>query len=333
MLENSSSQVDHSNVSTGELVLSNATFFGVDPRRKFKKILQPPLAFSFNQNTELASANISENDNDEKKLVKKILQPPLAFSYNGVDKNYEAGGGRESSSGNYQHSKSKEEKTYDDENKANKKETGHYDDTENKGSYNDENGELNNKFHKENYYRDTNKDDDGEINSEFTDDGKHDKGHNTKGEHSVNQKDFFEQVIEFYDNYFDDDDEDSDSAFYEENNHKKGNDEKRSYAKHSDNLNTLSNKGYADKDDYYDKLKDYNKKKGHDVLDGHQEKYRKYTGINSKMNWDYSDDMSTNDDSHMSNSKTFKKEIDALQTHETFMKGFECDYGTPWKKK
>lgn len=69
-----------------------------------------------------------------------------------------------------------------------KSDKGHRDKEQHKYDYDEENGEEKKKHEEAGHYGEEHHGEDGEKSAKFGEEGKHEKGHNTKGEHSVFKK-------------------------------------------------------------------------------------------------------------------------------------------------
>lgn len=64
--------------------------------------------------------------------------------------------------------------------------------------------------------------DDGEKGALFNENGKHEKGHSTKGQHNIFKKDEYEKKYDFYDEFDESEEKDNDDVYHEHHQAKKG---------------------------------------------------------------------------------------------------------------
>lgn len=131
-----------------------------------------------NQDSDVESSEQVEHTDN-----KKVLLPPIAFSYNSEDdkedlkssathkhssggkKQHESGEGKSHYADHHKSGGKKEDKGYKGFDDHDKKEKGHYDKEGHKGSYSDEGGKKKNHFHEDDYSGEHHKGDKGEKKS------------------------------------------------------------------------------------------------------------------------------------------------------------------------
>ncbi|XP_072375886.1 uncharacterized protein, partial [Diabrotica undecimpunctata] len=121
----------------------------------------------------------------------------------------------------------------------------------------------------------------------YHEEGKHSKGHSTKGEHSIHKKDEYEKKQEFYDESHEEDGFEKDGEYFHEDNYKKGGHEKGSYDKGGEEESHYGKKHHHDKGGHFKEQKGYKGSKGHDSHHEHEEKHGKKGSDSGGKKWSY----------------------------------------------
>ncbi|KAF5272571.1 hypothetical protein FQR65_LT04910 [Abscondita terminalis] len=218
-------------------------------------------------NNELLSneMEVSESvDRSIKKPIKKTLQPPLAFSYNNPKEDSVSESTQEKTDSAKKYVKGGGKKSF----------THHYSSSGEEGGNKYESGDVHNKNEKGHH-------------SKFEEEGNQDKGHSTKGSHSVNKKDHYEKKTEFYDELFDEDSDESFFDFSKEDDFKKMSAEKSGYNEFDDEFSKYGKESEYENKSNHKSSKQHKKKTGNDKHEEHGSKIGEKSADKQGKAWSF----------------------------------------------
>ncbi|XP_066591633.1 histidine-rich protein PFHRP-III-like [Prorops nasuta] len=201
------------------------------------------------------------------------------------DKHVEKGGGSKHEEKHHATKGEKGDKGYTEHHEFDKGEKGHHNDEGHKHIYDEKKGH-DKKIHDEaGHYGEHHEGEKGEKAAKFAEDGKHQKGHSTKGEHNIFKKDEYEKRHDFYDEYHEDGDHEQHGGYHHEHENHKGGHEKKG---HHDSGHDEHHHGKEKKKEgghHHGDKKGYESKKGHNHHHRHNEKYGKKDAHESAKKW------------------------------------------------
>ncbi|XP_076231280.1 uncharacterized protein LOC143177298 [Calliopsis andreniformis] len=203
----------------------------------------------------------------------------------GEGKHQEKGGGTEYEEDHHAVDGEKGDKGYKVFHEFDKGEKGHHDKEGHKQRYDEKKGEEQQKHEEAKHYDESHRGEEGEKAAKFDEEGKHQKGYSTKGEHSVFKKDEYEKKHDFYDEYHEDGDHEKHGGYHHEHEGKKGGHEKIG---HLDSARREHHHGKKKKHEegHHNRMQKGRKlDEGHDNHHRYQKKYGKKGGHDSGKKW------------------------------------------------
>ncbi|XP_071871823.1 uncharacterized protein [Bombus fervidus] len=205
----------------------------------------------------------------------------------GGEGKFEKGGATERKQEHHESDDEKGEKGYKSWHEEEKADKGHHD-KERHSNYFDEKAGAK-KDHKEEgeYHQEHDEGEKGEKKAAFDENGKHQKGYNTKGQHFVHKKDEFEKRTEFFDEFHEDGDMENDGEHYHEHKMSKGGHYKEGHHNKDDHEEMHGKKGKYEKGGHYDDDKGHKVKEGKDSHYEHENMYGKKKNHHDGKKWMY----------------------------------------------
>ncbi|XP_017784599.1 PREDICTED: aspartic and glutamic acid-rich protein-like [Nicrophorus vespilloides] len=203
------------------------------------------------------------------------------------DVKFEKGGGKEHDTKHAGFLKETGEKGYKVEGKNYKKDSGHHDKVGDEGSFK-VGGKKNEKDeHNDGYYGEKHKGDKGKKGAKYDEDGKHNKGHSTKGTHNVHKKDEYEKMEEFYDEYHEEDGKEKAGGSFEDGDHKKGDKYKKSKFHGDHHHDDYGKMKHHHRGKSYSEDKGHKTGAGHDKHHDHVDEQKKMKFVEAKKKWSF----------------------------------------------
>ncbi|XP_044748771.1 sarcoplasmic reticulum histidine-rich calcium-binding protein-like [Coccinella septempunctata] len=168
-----------------------------------------------------------------------------------------------------------------------KKKKGHHDEEKHGKKYADKGGEEKKQHEEHGHHGDYHKGEKGEKGSEFSEEGKHSKGHSTKGEHNIHKKDEYEKKQEFYDEHHEGGEHEKHGAFHHDDEYEKGGHTKGGHHKKGDHNDHYGKKSHHEEGHFYDEKDGKKKASGHKQHHSHNTKHGKKVGNSGKKHWGY----------------------------------------------
>ncbi|XP_060828950.1 putative uncharacterized protein DDB_G0281733 [Bombus pascuorum] len=205
----------------------------------------------------------------------------------GGEGKFEKGGATERKQEHRESDDEKGEKGYKSWHEEEKADKGHHDKERHSNYFDEKDGAK--KDHKEEgeYHQEHDEGEKGEKKAAFDENGKHQKGYNTKGQHFVHKKDEFEKRTEFFDEFHEDGDMENDGEHYHEHKMSKGGHYKEGHHNKDDHEEMHGKKGKYEKGGHYDDDKGHKVKEGKDSHYEHENMYGKKKNHHDGKKWMY----------------------------------------------
>ncbi|KAH1026793.1 filaggrin [Dendroctonus ponderosae] len=295
-----------------------------DASEKVEKVLKPALSFSYNphqfvdqdrepaeskhqdQNTDAGGSYYKYLETDEKKdgAVKEKTEEQakgdLEAGGEGAESKhhdkkhddggnhnaeFEKGGGKDFHAHHHGEHGDKGEKGYKGHHQHEKALKGHHDKENHHHGYGEEGAHKKEHHHEDGYHGEHHKSHGGKKGAKFSEEGQHNKGHSTKGSHSIHKKDEYEKKTEFFEEDHEGGDSEKHGGFSHKNEYKKGGHQKSGHKKGGHQEGHHGRKGANAKGGHYRDEHGHDSKGGHEHHHQHDTKHGHKQGASNGKKW------------------------------------------------